>query len=239
MGKSKKYKTEEERKIAQKLAGKRYYENNKDKVKKRSKNWIKNNPEKTKDYQLIYYENNKEILLKKVKERSVNTKEEKKKYDEEYYKMNKKTILKKNKIYVKNNRDNINKTKNIWKKNRRLENPLYKLKDNLSSLTYQAFKSNGYIKDSKTEQILGCSYEELKNYIESKFEPWMTWGNYGLPKDNIYELNKTWDIDHKTPLSSAKSEEELIKLCHYINLQPLCSYTNRNLKKNKLNWVNN
>lgn len=61
----------------------------------------------------------------------------------------------------------------------------------------------------------------------------MTWDNKGNPKDGIYELNKTWDVDHIIPLSSAKSVEDIIKLNHYTNLQPLCSYVNRFIKKTK------
>jgi hypothetical protein len=61
----------------------------------------------------------------------------------------------------------------------------------------------------------------------------MTWENYGNPKDGILELNKTWDIDHIIPLYDAITEEDIIRLNHYTNLQPLCSYTNRIIKKNK------
>lgn len=77
---------------------------------------------------------------------------------------------------------------------------------------------------------MGCTYLEVKNHLESKFEPWMSWENYGKYNG---ELNYGWDIDHIIPLSSAKTEEELLKLFHYSNLQPLCSYTNRYVKKNK------
>ena len=83
--------------------------------------------------------------------------------------------------------------------------------------------------------ILGCNSQTLKQHLESKFESWMNWDNYGNPKDGVYEPNKTWDIDHIIPLSSAINEEELIKLNHYTNLQPLCSYNNRFIKKNKQN----
>ena len=85
----------------------------------------------------------------------------------------------------------------------------------------------------KTEEILGCSFEEFKIYLESKFEPWMTWNNRGLY--NSSKLNYGWDIDHKIPLASAETEEEIIKLNHYTNLQPLCSYTNRVIKRDKIN----
>ena len=60
----------------------------------------------------------------------------------------------------------------------------------------------------------------------------MNWENYGNPKDGIFEPNKTWDIDHIKPLSSFTTEQELLELNHYTNLQPLCSYENRWVKSN-------
>lgn len=88
-------------------------------------------------------------------------------------------------------------------------------------------------KNNKTEIILGCSFEEFKLYLESKFEDWMNWENRGLYNG---EFNYGWDIDHIIPLSIAKSEEELIKLNHYTNLQPLCSKINRDIKSNILDY---
>ena len=55
---------------------------------------------------------------------------------------------------------------------------------------------------SRTEDILECSFEEFKLYLESKFEPWMNWSNYGV-YDGL--LNSGWDIDHIIPLSSANN----------------------------------
>lgn len=56
----------------------------------------------------------------------------------------------------------------------------------------------------------------------------MTWDNYGLYNG---EPNYGWDIDHIIPTTTAFSEEELLKLNHYTNLQPLCSYINRVIKR--------
>ncbi len=77
-----------------------------------------------------------------------------------------------------------------------------------------------------------CKLEGCDNIFE-KVEPWMNWDNKGLYNG---ELNYGWDIDHIIPSSSAKNEEELIKLNHYTNLQPLCSKINRDIKRNKLQW---
>ncbi len=58
----------------------------------------------------------------------------------------------------------------------------------------------------------------------------MTWVNYGRYNG---ELDFGWDIDHIIPISSATTEEEVLKLNHYKNLQPMCSKMNRDIKKNK------
>ena len=106
--------------------------------------------------------------------------------------------------------------------------PLYRLKHNFKVNLLRFFKSNNYIKNLKTEEILGCTFEEFKLYLESRFEYWMNWDNRGLYNG---EFNYGWDIDHRVPISLAKSEEEVMKLNHYTNLQPLCSKINRDIKK--------
>ena len=59
----------------------------------------------------------------------------------------------------------------------------------------------------------------------------MNWDNRGLYNG---ELNYGWDIDHIIPISSAKNENDIIRLNHYSNLQPLCSKINRDIKKDKV-----
>ena len=92
----------------------------------------------------------------------------------------------------------------------------------------QSFKKNGFTKKSRTHEILGCTFEDFKTHLESKFESWMSWDNYGKYNG---ELNYGWDIDHIIPLITAVIEEDVVKLNHYTNLQPLCSKTNRDIKK--------
>lgn len=112
----------------------------------------------------------------------------------------------------------------------RLENdPLYKLKIAYSRRINKCIKRFN-IKNTDFLNDLGCSLEELKIHIESKFEYWMNWENYGKYNG---ELNHGWDIDHILSLSHAKTDLEFNKLCHYTNLQPLCSKINRDIKKDK------
>lgn len=148
----------------------------------------------------------------------------------------------KSKEYREKNRDILNEKKREWEKKRPIEekrryrneylkrkkqeDPVYNIKCLMRSYISSVLKNKGYKKSLKTIDILGISFEEFKIYLESKFEPWMNWNNRGLYNGNF---NYGWDII--IPLSSAKTEEDLIKLNHFTNLQPLCSKINRDIKK--------
>lgn len=159
-----------------------------------------------------------------------------KEYHTKYREENKITIREKIKEYNIKNRNSISKKYNIYIKNRFNIDSLFKLTFNIRTLIRNSFYHNGYTKKSRTQEILGCSFEEFKLHLESNFESWMTWENRGLYNG---DLNYGWDIDHKIPLSSATTEEELIELNHYTNLQPLCSYINRNIKRDKIDYIKN
>ncbi len=111
---------------------------------------------------------------------------------------------------------------------KRKKDYLSKIKTNVSGLVSNSLNFTGKKKNSKVEKILGCKITDFKFYIESKFETWMNWENKGLYNG---ELNNGWDLDHIIPLSSAKTTEDIIRLNHYTNLQPLCSKINRDIKK--------
>jgi hypothetical protein len=81
-------------------------------------------------------------------------------------------------------------------------------------------------KTKTTIEYLGCEIEVLKEHLEKQFVDGMTWENKG-----------DWHFDHIIPLSSAKTEDELYKLCHYTNLQPLWAIDN--IKKGKKILSNN
>jgi len=122
----------------------------------------------------------------------------------------------------------------LWQINRRKTDNVFKLNKNIRNLIQNSFKSINYKKTSKTVEILGCSIEEFKKYIEEKFEYWMNWKNHGKYNGNF---NYGWDLDHIIPTSSAKTEDEILKLNYYTNFQPLCSKVNRFEKRNKLERV--
>ena len=221
------------KKEAYNLYMKKYRELNKDKIKeinkRGSKKYYQSNLDSIGKKQKEYRDNNKD----KIKEWRDNNKEYIKEINEKYYLDNKADIKIKQQEYYQNNKETIRHYKNEYKKKRMISDPLFKLKENIKTSVYIAFKRNGYTEKSKTTIILGCSYHEFKQHLESKFIAWMNWNNRGKYNG---ELDYGWDIDHIKPLSSAKTEDELLTLCHYTNLQPLCSKVNRDIKRNTLNY---
>jgi len=120
---------------------------------------------------------------------------------------------------------------NNWRKKKRETDPSWRLKNNLRGSISTILKERGYSKKSRSYEIIGCEFEYLYKYIEDRFESWMTWDNYGKYNGSC---GYGWDVDHIIPLSSATTEYDILKLNHYTNLQPLCSYINRDIKKDNI-----
>lgn len=154
----------------------------------------------------------------------------KKETSSKYYLNNKDRLNKKSKEWLVNNKEKFREYFNEYRRNKRKSDELFSIKERLRKLVSNSFTRNRFSKVKNTEDIIGCTFEEFLAYIESKFEPWMTWENRGKYNG---EFNYGWDIDHIVPISSAKTEHDLVKLNHYTNLQPLCSKVNRDIKGNK------
>ena len=184
----------------QKVYRKEYHKEYRKKNKEKIKEYRENNKDKSKKYQKvyrkIYYEKNKDKINQKHKEYKEKNIEKIKEYRRKYKK------------------DNKEKRKE-YRKNKRRKDHLYKMKCNLRNRTTIAFKNKGYSKNTKTQKMLGVEWEICKAHIERQFTKGMNWDNYG-----------EWHIDHIIPLASANTEKELIKLCHYSNLQPLWAEDN-------------
>jgi len=140
-----------------------------------------------------------------------------------YYTNNIDKVNERKKIYVKNNRDKVmSRIKNYVNKRKKVD-PIFALSINIRNRIRAVlkYKNIGNL-SKKTEEIIGCGPADFKKHIESKFTDGMSWDNHG---------NTGWHLDHIIPLSSAKTIEEVIKLNHYTNLQPL--WATDNLKKGK------
>lgn len=196
--------------------------------------YIKDNKERIYKGNRDFYEKNKEHIMKKHAEYRENNKDKIKKYyldNKEVISENKREYYLNNKEKIREDRNNNKERRNRNRRNRRLNDPLYVLTERIRNSIICSISNIGCKKNKKSEDILGCSFLEFRSYIESKFESWMTWENYGKYNG---ELNFGWDIDHIIPTSSVLTEEDAYRINHYTNLQPLCSYTNRYIKRDEI-----
>ena len=115
-------------------------------------------------------------------------------------------------------RQNYKLRKHKQRKERRNSDSVFNLVNRMRCRIWKYLTLFNITKKNKTFEIVGCTPEFLKEYLEKKFKDGMSW-----------ESRHLFHIDHIIPLSSAKTEKELYKLCHYTNLQPL--WVDENLKK--------
>lgn len=166
-----------------------------------SKKYRTENKEKRSETIKKYYENNKEKELVRFKQYRIDYKIKRQETVKKYYEENKKIInskqVKLNKFYYNNNN-------------------LYKLKHICRGRIIGFLKKTNISKKGSTFEMIGCTPQFLKEYIEKQFTEGMSWELMG---QHIH-------IDHIIPLSSAEDEDGVYKLCHYTNLQPLWAFDN-------------
>lgn len=183
----------------------------------------------------------------------VKNQEKIKEYSKEYFKNNKIEHKKRTKQYQENNKEKLNKYRRQWYnetiEERRIRNNQYvntkyhsderfKIEILLRSRFQSALKNKNLSKSLSVTNILGCSIEEYKRYLENKFLNGMTWENHG----------KVWEIDHIKPCDSFNLllEEQQKECFNFKNTQPLFKtteiaqtfgYNNQIGNKNKLNKI--
>jgi hypothetical protein len=148
-----------------------------------------------------------------------------------FYDNNQERLLTEKKKNYEENRAVLIKRQSDYDKRKKQTDPIYRLKKNMRTMVGKSLKKKAYTKKSQTFEIVGCLQDFFIIYVESLWESWMTWDNYGKYNGTP---NYGWDIDHIKPLITGLTEDDIIKLNHYTNLQPLCSYINRNIKRDSV-----
>jgi len=120
------------------------------------------------------------------------------------------------------NKQKVKEYNNFYRKNRINNDLNFKIRCNIRSRLSKSIKKSS--KGGSAIGDLGCTIDEFKIYLESKFEPWMNWDNYGP-----YNSNKdTWQIDHIIALANfdLTNRDDFIKACNYKNMQPMLAIKN-------------
>lgn len=196
---------------------KKCYEAKPEQYAAKAKARYKSDPEKFKARAKAWYEGNREFANVRGKIYNEKNKEHARIRNAAYREANRAEINAKSIQRQKDNREAYNAYQLAYRLRRYKEDPLYALEATCRRRVLCAMGKGGYRKSTKTENLIGCSYQFLKAYLEALFLPGMTWENRGL---------HGWHLDHIVPMSSAKTAEDIERLCHYTNLQPLWAKDN-------------
>jgi hypothetical protein len=196
---------------------KKYRQENKQKVTAQKRVYLSNpeNRAKANAANRKFYQLNKKDLLEAQKK---------------YYEENKEEILKK----TKERRSTIEakRKRRQYENKKRNENPSFKMKKNVSAMIRHYLKNNKGTKKNSTWTALPYSPQQLREHLESQFEDWMTWENYGNGEGK-------WNIDHIHPQSllpyNNLEHPNFLKCWALDNLRPLCSSKNSS-KGNRLDY---
>ena len=180
----------------------------KEQRKEYTKQWRLKNKERTKEVSKEYYSKNKEERLKYFKKYYSKNKEYKKAQMREYYLKN----IEKKKEYKLKNREHFKEYKREYENKRYKTDINFRISKICRTRILQALK--GLSKSASTMKLIGCTIDELRNHIESKFEPWMTWGNQG---------RGGWDIEHIKACANFNlvDPEQQCACFNWRNLQPM------------------
>jgi hypothetical protein len=192
-------------------ARKRYAKDNVEAERLRTKKWQEENPEKFKASHRASREKHKEKRYQATRDWREQSKEHLKAY---------------NKANRARDREKLKK----WAKAKYASDPKYALISKVRRSTLYAISRFGFRKNCKTSIILGCDWETLQAHIESQFYNGMTWESF---KDKNHTGTSMVEIDHIIPISSAKTEEDVIRLAHFSNLRPMWWWENRE-KRDKM-----
>lgn len=118
---------------------------------------------------------------------------------------------------------------NISKKNRVKNNPALKLHINISRMIRKSFNKEGV----SILKYLPYTSSEIREHLESLWEDWMSWDNYG----KLENSRRTWNIDHKIPQSllpyDSYQHPNFLKCWELSNLRPMAADENTK-KGNKI-----
>jgi len=191
----------------------------------RRKKLRQDNLEEVKLKERQYYKENREMILTtkkcwaKVNRNKIN------KVKQKHFIKHRKSVLEQKRRWREKNINRIREQERERRRHKIKLDPLYRCRVAIGKLITISIKGKGYKKNTKTEQILGCPIKEFKTYLADRFKPGMDWLNHG-----------EWHIDHIKPVSLAETKEEVLKLNHYSNFQPL--WAEDNLRKGAKYGIN-
>jgi hypothetical protein len=174
---------------------KEYREKNKDIIQERKRAY--HQTEKSKQQRKDYILRNPEV---------------KKRISNKYARNNRQKVMETSRGSILKNPEKYRKYSREYMRSKKETNPGFAMECRLRSRIIHALRGKGTRKAAKTMELVGCSIEAFKDYVQRRFKPGMSWENRG-----------EWHLDHIVPCASFDlTDPEQQKVCfHYTNLQPL------------------
>jgi|SRR5579859_6665474 len=182
----------------------------------------------------VYYQHNKEKILERRRKHYQNHKEEKHNYNQIYYQNNKEELIKEASLYYLDNKEKIKESHNLYYQERRLQDINFKIRNSVSAnINYHLKLQKSSKQGNSCLEYLPFTIDDLKNHLQSLFESWMAWSNYGKYKNTWKDEDLstwTWQIDHIIPHSTFSyltMEEQSFRDCWSLNnLRPYSAKDN-------------
>lgn len=150
--------------------------------------------------------------------------------NKKYRQLNKDKLKNYRESRVEKDRENLRN----WQNKKRKEDPAFKLRSIISTSVAIAIKKKNCSKNGSILKHLPYTILELKDHLESQFEPWMSWDNHGKYNAKTWNDNDsstwTWQLDHIIPHSefpyTSMTDENFKKCWALTNLRPLSAKQN-------------
>ena len=188
-----------------------YYKNNTEKIKAYAQSYNKSNREHISAYKKAYAKAN----VDKIKARK-----------QAYAKANVEKIKVKNRTYYEANAERLKANQKIYDRKRYRADAVFRLKSSYRGAIKRGFRLTSDGKDICSLDCLGCSWDDFVGHIVAHFYDHPETGEKMTLENHRFD---GWHLDHITPLSKAETKEDVIRLSHYTNFQPL--WAEENLSK--------
>lgn len=197
------------------------------------KNKVYDNKEEICENKKKYRDDNRDLINENARKSYHENFEKRSESASKSYLKNKDKILKRREVFAQENPGKVKKRnkRSSDKRRKKAENRIH---ESISSMVSNTIRNSGKSKNNLSiSKYLLYSFFELKIHLESQFEPWMNWDNYGRASKN----KQTWQIDHIIPRINFKYESmdsyNFQKCWALENLRPLSAVENLS-KKDKI-----
>lgn len=182
------------------------YDANPEKNREAARKYRADNPEKTLERSRAGHEKFRERERAQARQWNKNNPEKHKANFKRWREKNPEKAKEHARNWARANREKLNE----WRRDRHASDPKWAMAMRCRSRLGYALHSKGFKKESKTADMLGCSWEQLCAHLETFFTDEINW-----------DTRDKWHVDHIIPLASAKTMDELKELAKWTNLQPL------------------